>query len=82
MDLDDVVVAGGGAVAAGGFYYWQDAAVFGFEGAIVEAERAQELDTAQFKPDQVVGVVDDTHLVCFRVADALFCYEWHAFSRP
>ena len=37
---------------------------------VIEAKLTQQFDSAHFKPDEVVGVVDDTHLVGLSIADA------------
>ena len=42
----------------------------GFDLAIAPSRRAQQIRPADLEPDEVVRVVDDAHLVGFRVADA------------
>ena len=70
FDRDEVVVAGGGFVTAGGFNDGQVAVVLQLHLFVFEAELAEELDAADFGPDEVIGIVSDTHLVGFRIADA------------
>jgi hypothetical protein len=65
-----VVVAGGRLVACDGLYNGDAAAFFLLHGFVGEAELAHVFDAADFKPDQIVGMVDDAHLVGFGVADA------------
>src|SRR5579863_7894409 len=81
LDQDLVVVAGGRFVAAGYVDHRQNASVIGLETAVREADGAQQFHTAQLKPDQVVGVVDDAHLIGLGVAEAGFCGNWHSCSR-
>jgi len=57
-----------------------DALVFLFELAVGEPKRTQQFHAAKFKPDKIVGVVDDAHLISFRVPHAhLMSYHgyWH-----
>jgi len=64
------VVDGGRAVAAVGFGYDQQDPVFLLHIPISQTSGAPVFDSADFHPDEVVGVVDDAHLVGFGVADA------------
>jgi predicted Zn-dependent peptidase len=64
------VVAGGRQIAAGGFRHRQQNAILGLHIAVSHPARTAPLDTAEFHPHQVVGVVDDSHLVGFSKADA------------
>jgi hypothetical protein len=74
-DQDFVVVAGRRAIAATGFVYRQDALVLGFQLAVGKAQGAQQFDAANLKPDQVVGIVDNAHLVGLGIAHShLGCY--------
>jgi len=56
--------------------------VLQFHLLVVEAEGAHELHAADLEPDEVVGVVDDAHLVGFRVADAEFGGGGHLPAHP
>ncbi len=49
-------------------------------GFVVEAEAAHELGAANLKPYEVVGVVDDAHLVGFGVANPYSCFSGHGLS--
>lgn len=69
-DGDFVVVAGGGKIAAIGADDGEQKAFFEFHVAIADAGGAAIFGAADFHPDEIVGVVDDTHLVGFGVADA------------
>ena len=55
----------------------QNAAVVFLHVVIGKAQRAQHLDAANLKPDQVVGVVDDAHLVGFGIAHPDGRDHWH-----
>jgi hypothetical protein len=80
LDLNLVVVAGRGAIAAAGFNHGENALMLGFKLAVSEAEGAEQLDAAYLKPDQIIRVVDDAHLVGFGIADADFGSDGHIFS--
>src|SRR5581483_11353831 len=67
--VDLVVVLRRRAVFAVRFDHGQREA-FDFHLAVAPAGRSEQIGAAHFEPDQVVGVVDDTHGVGFRVADA------------
>src|SRR6266481_3642605 len=54
-------------IPATGFGYHDVAVIFGFHLLVFEAERAHQFDAADFKPDQVVGVIDHAHLIGFGV---------------
>src|SRR6202020_2581718 len=81
LDSDEIVVAGGRFVAAGGFDDGEMAVVLQLHLLVLEAELTEEFDTANFAPDEVIGVVGDTHLVGFRVADAEGGGRWHSGYR-
>jgi hypothetical protein len=80
FDEDLVVVASRRAIAAAGIDDGKDAVVIDLKLAVGEAERAKEFDAPDLKPYQVVGIVDDAHLVGFSIADANFCDDWHSCS--
>ena len=81
LDENDVVVARGGAIAATGLDDRENALMLHFERLVAEAEGAENFNAAQLEPDQVVGVVDDAHLIGFRVAHAdLESGGGHGFS--
>src|SRR6185437_6231699 len=44
--------------------------VLNFHGLVVEAELTQQFHASNFKPHQKIGIIDDTHLVGFRIAHA------------
>ena len=67
---EEFVVAGGMVVAAMDVGDDDVGVVLEFHLFVVEAEGAHEFDAADFKPDEEVGVVDNTHLIGFGVADA------------
>lgn len=69
-DGDFVVVAGGGEIAAVGPDYGEEEAFFEFHVPIADANGAAVFGAADFHPYEIVGVVDDTHLVGFGVTDA------------
>ena len=58
LNQDLIVVAGRGLVAASGFNHGQNALVVLFQLAVSEAKGAKQLDAANLKPDQVVGIVE------------------------
>src|ERR671925_1402831 len=49
------------------------AVIFLFHLFVFHAQRAHQFHAAHFKPDQKVGVIDDSHLVRFRITHAHFC---------
>src|ERR1017187_4860746 len=67
---DLVMIVRGSPVAAVGIDYGDEAAVFALHILIVEAELAEEFHTSHFKPDEMIGVIEDAHLVGFGIADA------------
>jgi len=69
-DGEEVVVAGGMVIAAMGVGDDDEGVVVEFHAFVVEAEGAHEFDAADFEPDEVVGMVDDAHLIGFGVTDA------------
>jgi uncharacterized protein (DUF169 family) len=54
--------------------------VFVLQQLVREAKSAEELDAAHLKPDKIVGIVDDAHLVGFCVADANFSGHRHEIN--
>ena len=69
-DGEEFVVARGMVVAAVDVGNDDVGVVLEFHLFVVEAEGAHEFDAADFEPDEEVGVVDNTHLIGFGVADA------------
>src|SRR5208282_3220141 len=68
---DDLVIIVYGSLVAGlGIDNGDKAIVFALHFLIAEAELAHEFDTSYFKPDEMIGVIDEAHLVGFGVADA------------
>jgi len=63
-----IVIAGRGFVTTVHFNDGNEAVVFHFHRFVLEAELAQQLHPANFKPDKKICIVDDAHLVGFRVA--------------
>jgi hypothetical protein len=59
LDQNLVVVAGGRAIAATGIDNRQNAIVVDLQLAVGEAERPQQFDAPNLKPDQIVGIVDN-----------------------
>jgi len=82
FDQNLVVIAGRGAIAAGDFDHRENAAVLLFQLAVREAEGAEQFDAADFEPDEVVGIVDDAHLVGLCVADSDFGGYRHKTVSP
>ncbi len=69
-DGEEFVVARGMVVAAVDVGNDDVGIVLEFHLFVVEAESTHEFDAADFEPDEEVGVVDNTHLIGFGVADA------------
>src|SRR5208337_1390820 len=67
---DFVIIMHGSLVAALGIDYGDEAAVFTLHIFVAEAELAQEFYPSHLKPDEVIGVIDDAHLVGLGIADA------------
>src|ERR1700682_4335068 len=65
-----VIIVYGSLVAAAGIDYGNEAVVFALHIFIAEAQLAEEFHTSHFKPDEMIGVIDDAHLVSFGIADA------------
>ena len=57
-------------VAAGEVDDGKEGGLFALHGFVVDAQGAEELGAAGFEVDEVVGVVDDAHLVGFGVTDS------------
>lgn len=78
FDKDFVVVAGGRSIATIRFNDGENALVLLFKLAVSKAERAQQFDAAKFKPYEIIRIVDDAHLIRFRVPHAdLMCCDRH-----
>src|SRR6266404_179421 len=67
---DLVIIVYGSPVAAAGIDYSNEAVVFELHIFIAEAKLAKEFHASDFKPDEMIGVIDDPHLVGFGIADA------------
>src|SRR5713101_1657538 len=65
-----VIIVYGSLVAALGIDDGDEAVVLALHVFIAEAKLAKEFDTAHFKPDEMIGMIDDAHLVGFGIADA------------
>src|SRR5581483_8102017 len=69
-DDDFFIVHGGSQVTAVGLGDYQEDAVLPLHVAIAQARRPPVFDASDLHPDEIVGVIDDAHLVGFGVADA------------
>src|ERR1019366_1082308 len=67
---DLVIIVYRSLIAAAGIDYGDKAIVFALHIFIGKAELAEEFHSPHFKPDEMIGVIDDAHLVGFGVADA------------
>src|SRR5208282_1321602 len=67
---DLVIIVHGSLVAAAGIDHGDEAVVFPLHIFIAETELAKEFDSSHFKPDEMIGVIDDAHLVGFGIAHA------------
>src|ERR1019366_9438343 len=67
---DLVIIVHGSLVAAAGIDYGDEAVVFALHIFIAETELAEKFHASHFKPDEMIGVIDDSHLVGFGIADA------------
>ena len=65
---EEFIVAGGVMIAAMNVGNDDEGIVLDFHEFVIEAERAHQFDAADFKPDQVIGVIHNAHLVGFGVA--------------
>lgn len=70
FDFDLVVITRGAQIAAVDFGDSEQDSVLAFEIAIAETGLAAVIDTGHFHPNEVVGVVHDTHLVSLGIAYA------------
>jgi hypothetical protein len=70
FDDDLIVVASGGQVAAIYLGHGEINLFFLFKVAISESAFSAEIGTAHFHPNEVIRVIDHTHLVRFGVPDA------------
>ena len=69
-DFDFIVITRGAEIAAIDFGDGEENAVVALEIFVAEAVGAAVIDAGDFHPDEVVGVIDDAHLIGFRIADA------------
>ena len=65
---DLVIVMRRSAIAAACVHYGDEAAVVLLHLAIGESKLPQQFNPANFKPNEVIGMIDHTHLIGFRVA--------------
>ena len=65
-----IVKSGGPLVAAIGFGDDDEAIVLDLHLLVFKAQLAAKLDAARFKPDEIICVIDDAHLVGFRITHA------------
>jgi hypothetical protein len=74
---DLVIIVYGSLIAAAGIDHGNKAVVVALHISIAEAELAEEFDTPHFKPDEMIGVIDNAHLVRFGIPDpnASFIYR-------
>src|SRR6266404_6972873 len=88
-----VIIVYGSPVAAPGIDYRDETVVFALHIFIAETELAEEFHASHFKPDEMIGVIDDPHLVGFGIADAdasfihrhsrgLICFDRHRCMPP
>src|SRR5258708_13537776 len=64
------VVARGVKIPATDFGYHDEAIIFSFHEFVFETEGTHRFDAADFKPNKVICMVDDAHLIGFAVANA------------
>src|SRR5262249_8815232 len=67
---DFLIVINRCSVAANGFGDGDEAVFLAFHVAVGEAQLAHEFDTANFEPDQMVRMVDHTHLIGLGITHA------------
>src|SRR5690349_1566051 len=72
-DAQLLVIPRGVMIAAVHVGHHNAAVIFLFHFFVFHAQRAHQLHAAYFKPDQKVGVIDDSHLVRFGITHAHFC---------
>src|SRR5437763_11872807 len=65
---DLVVIAGWGFVPATSIYYSDKASVITLHIAIGKAQLPHQFHTPDFKPDEVIGMIDHAHLIGLSVA--------------
>lgn len=70
-DVEAVVEACGSLELGGAGEDGEEIALF-FEFAVRQAELVEEVDAGGFEPSEVVGVMDDAHVVGFDVSNANF----------
>lgn len=68
-NYDFVIVAGRIDVTALSFDHRQENALAVFKILVIEPARANQFHPSDFHPHQIVGMVDDPHLVSFGIAD-------------
>jgi len=69
-DFDFVVIAGGAEIAAIDGGDGEEDAVIALQVFVAEAVGAAVIDAGDFHPDEVIGVVDDAHLIGFGITHA------------
>jgi len=83
---EEIVVARRMQIAASNVRYDDIRVIVYFHLLVVETQRAHEFNAANLEPDQVIGVVNDAHLVGFGVADAngfiVMSEHWAENSMP
>src|SRR5437899_5529313 len=65
-----VIIVYGSLVTAAGIDYGNEAVVFALHIFIAESELAEKFHASHFEPDEMIGVIDDPHLVGFGITDA------------
>src|SRR4029079_5748674 len=68
-DLELIIITGGAAVLGGRLHHRKRDTVR-FHRAVGPAGGAEPVASADLEPDQIVGVVDNAHLIRFCIADA------------
>src|ERR1700681_697836 len=74
---DLVIIVYGSLVAAAGIDNGNEAVVVALHILVAEAELAEEFHASHFKPDEMIGVIDDPQLLGFGTArgDAIFLHS-------
>jgi len=67
---DLVIIVHGRLVAAAGIDHGNAAVVFLLHIFIAEAELTEQFHPPHLKPDEMVRMIDDAHLIGFRIADS------------
>src|SRR3954454_8480039 len=72
------VISGRSLVAATRINHGDETSIFLFHLPVGEPELPHKFDSPDLKPDEVIGMINDSHLVGFRIANANTGFRYRA----